>query len=114
MAKIEGKSATYSDNPNNEQKAELALLADLQQATEPFFKGLPQAGATRQHADVVLLQSRDVQLGLIGKGYQNYDVCDNELIDPKIKAEDRQEKFASCAWLSIASFGRATIWNTLP
>ena len=96
MAKIEGKSATYSDNPNNEQKAELALLADLQQATEPFFKGLPQAGATRQHADVVLLQSRDVQLGLIGKGYQNYDVCDNELIDPKIKAEDRQEKFQLC------------------
>jgi len=75
MGQIEGKPVTFVDNSNNEQKAELALLADLQQATEPFFKGLPEAGATRQHADVVLLQSRDVQLGPIGEGYQNYDMC---------------------------------------
>lgn len=75
MGQIEGKPATFADNPNNEQKAELALLADLQQATQPFFKGLPEARATRQHADVVLLQSRDVQLGPIGNGYQNYDMC---------------------------------------
>ena len=75
MGQIEGKPSTFADNPNNGQKAELALLADLQQATEPFFKGLPEAKATRQHADVVLLQSRDVQLGPIGKGYQNYDMC---------------------------------------
>jgi hypothetical protein len=75
MGQIEGKPSTFTDNPNNEQKAELALLADLQQATQPFFKGLPEAKATRQHADVVLLQSRDVQLGPIGKGYQNYDMC---------------------------------------
>ncbi len=75
MAQIQGKPITYVDDSNNEQKAELALLVDLQQATQPFFKGLPEAGATRQHADVVLLQSRDVQLGAIGAGYQNYDMC---------------------------------------
>ncbi len=75
MGQIEGKPAAFVDNSNNEQKAELALLADLQQATQPFFKGLPEAKATRQRADVVLLQSRDVQLGPIGKGYQNYDMC---------------------------------------
>jgi hypothetical protein len=79
MGQIEGKPPTYVDNPNNEQKAELALLADLQQATEPFFKGLPEAGVTRQRADVVLLQSRDVQLGPIGKGYQDYDMCAGDL-----------------------------------
>ena len=78
MGQIQGKPATFQDNSNNEQKAELALLADLQQATEPFFKGLPEAKATRQHADVVLLQGRDVQLGQIGEGYQDYDMCQGD------------------------------------
>ena len=75
MGQIEGKPVTFVDNSNNEQKAELALLADLQKATEPSVKGQADAGVTRAHADVVLLQSRDVQLGPIGEGYQNYDMC---------------------------------------
>lgn len=75
MGQIEGKPVEFVDNSNNEQKAELALLADLQKATEPSIKGQADAGVTRAHADVVLLQSRDVQLGPIGEGYQNYDMC---------------------------------------
>ena len=46
-------------------KAEFQLLSDLEKAAHP-------------NADVVLLQSRDVELDAMGSGYQDYSACDNE------------------------------------
>ena len=48
-----------------ESKAEFMLLNDLEKAAHP-------------NADVVLLQSRDVELDAMGPGYQDYDVCTGE------------------------------------
>ncbi len=52
-------------------KAEFALLNDLQKASRP-------------NADVVLLQSRDVELDAIGPGYSGYEVCANETEHPDL------------------------------
>jgi len=46
-------------------KAEFTLLNDLEKAAHP-------------NADVVLLQSRDVELDAVGPGYTDYSVCANE------------------------------------
>ena len=46
-------------------KAEFILLNDLEKAARP-------------HADVVLLQSRDVELDAMGPGYTDYSVCAGE------------------------------------
>ena len=62
---MRGKPANISNDSSGRQKAELMLLEELQKASSP-------------HADVVLLQSRDVQLGNIGEGYRNYDVCEGD------------------------------------
>jgi hypothetical protein len=51
-----------------ESKAEFMLLNDLEKAARP-------------NADVVLLQSRDVELDAMGPGYQDYDVCTGEAPD---------------------------------
>ena len=48
-----------------ESKAEFMLLNDLEKAARP-------------NADVVLLQSRDVELDAMGPGYQDYSVCTGE------------------------------------
>jgi hypothetical protein len=55
----------------SKQRAEFMLLDYLQRATRP-------------HADVVLLQSRDVELDAIGPGYSGYEMCADELSRPKI------------------------------
>jgi hypothetical protein len=47
------------------QKAEFALLKDLQESRHP-------------RPDVVLLESRDVELDEMGPGYMSYEMCDNE------------------------------------
>jgi hypothetical protein len=52
-------------------KAEFALLNDLEKASRP-------------NADVVLLQSRDVELDAIGPGYSGYEVCANETDHPDL------------------------------
>ncbi len=52
-------------DPASEQKAEFALLEDLQKAQHP-------------KADVVLLQSRDVELDKIGPAYTGYEVWCND------------------------------------
>lgn len=52
-------------------KAEFALLNDLEKASRP-------------NADVVLLQSRDVELDAIGPGYSGYEVCTNETEHPDL------------------------------
>jgi hypothetical protein len=59
-----------SDEPSS-QKAEFALLKDLQSA--PGFR--PDRAS---RPDVVLLQSRDVELDEMGPGYQGYEMCVNE------------------------------------
>src|SRR5579863_2685192 len=52
-------------------KAEFALLNDLEKAAHP-------------NADVVLLQSRDVELDAMGPGYNDYGVCANETEHPEL------------------------------
>jgi hypothetical protein len=52
-------------------KAEFALLDDLEKASHP-------------NADVVLLQSRDVELDAIGPGYSGYEACANETEHPDL------------------------------
>ncbi len=52
-------------------KAEFALLNDLEKASRP-------------NADVVLLQSRDVELDAIGPGYSGYEVCADETEHPDL------------------------------
>lgn len=54
-----------------ESKAEFALLNDLEKASHP-------------NADVVLLQSRDVELDAMGPGYRDYSVCANETEHPDL------------------------------
>ncbi len=53
-----------SDGPSS-QKAEFALLKDLQESRRP-------------RPDVVLLESRDVELDEMGPGYMSYEMCANE------------------------------------
>ena len=57
-----------SDQP---RKAEFQLLNDLEKAAHP-------------NADVVLLQSRDVELDAMGPGYTDYSVCANETEHPEL------------------------------
>jgi len=54
-----------------ESKVEFALLNDLEKASRP-------------NADVVLLQSRDVELDAMGPGYRDYSVCANETEHPDL------------------------------
>jgi hypothetical protein len=56
---------------DSKSKAEFALLNDLEKASRP-------------NADVVLLQSRDVELDAIGPGYSGYEVCANETEHPDL------------------------------
>ncbi len=51
--------------------AEFVLLKDLEKAAHP-------------NADVVLLQSRDVELDAMGPGYNDYRVCGNETEHPDL------------------------------
>ncbi len=53
------------------RKAEFQLLNDLEKAAHP-------------NADVVLLQSRDVELDAMGPGYTDYSVCANETDHPEL------------------------------
>ncbi len=53
------------------RKAEFQLLNDLEKAAHP-------------NADVVLLQSRDVELDAMGPGYTDYSVCANETEHPEL------------------------------
>ncbi|HVN94476.1 MAG TPA: hypothetical protein VMT38_12305 [Terracidiphilus sp.] len=53
------------------RKAEFILLKDLEKAAHP-------------NADVVLLQSRDVELDAMGPGYTDYSVCANETEHPDL------------------------------
>jgi hypothetical protein len=52
-------------------KVEFTLLNDLEKAAHP-------------NADVVLLQSRDVELDAMGPGYTDYSVCANETEHPEL------------------------------
>jgi hypothetical protein len=52
-------------------KAEFVLLKDLEKAARP-------------NADVVLLQSRDVELDAMGPGYNDYRACANETEHPDL------------------------------
>jgi len=52
-------------------KAEFQLLNDLEKAAHP-------------NADVVLLQSRDVELDAMGPGYTDYSVCADETEHPEL------------------------------
>jgi hypothetical protein len=58
------------EDQESRQKAEFALMRDLQKASPP-------------RADVVLLQSRDVELDAIGQGYTGYEMCAGETPDEK-------------------------------
>ncbi|MEI9969886.1 MAG: hypothetical protein WDM87_15150, partial [Terracidiphilus sp.] len=53
------------------RKVEFQLLNDLEKAAHP-------------NADVVLLQSRDVELDAMGPGYTDYSVCANETEHPEL------------------------------
>ena len=53
------------------RKAEFQLLNDLEKAAHP-------------NADVVLLQSRDVELDAMGPGYTDYSACANETEHPEL------------------------------
>lgn len=53
------------------QKAAFALLEDLRNASQP-------------RADVVLLQSRDIELNAIGTGYTGYEMCQDETENPSL------------------------------
>ncbi len=59
------------DKRDQASKAEFMLLNDLERAAHP-------------NADVVLLQSRDVELDAMGPGYQDYSVCANETEHPEL------------------------------
>ncbi len=59
------------DKRDQASKAEFTLLNDLERAAHP-------------NADVVLLQSRDVELDAMGPGYQDYSVCANETEHPEL------------------------------
>ncbi|MGO9324373.1 MAG: hypothetical protein ACLP07_07420 [Terracidiphilus sp.] len=72
MAQLGQSSTTLSIAGTDPQsKAEFALLNDLEKASRP-------------NADVVLLQSRDVELDAIGPGYSGYEVCANETEHPDL------------------------------
>jgi hypothetical protein len=62
------------------QKAEFALLEDLQQAARVSRLVRTDRGS---RPDVVLLQSRDVELDEMGPGYQGYEMCVNETVPEK-------------------------------
>jgi hypothetical protein len=62
------------------QKAEFALLEDLQQAARVSRLVKTDRGS---RPDVVLLQSRDVELDEMGPGYQGYEMCVNETVPEK-------------------------------
>ena len=72
MAQL-GKSPTTPSIAGTDpaSKAEFALLNDLEKASRP-------------NADVVLLQSRDVELDAIGPGYSGYEVCADETDHPDL------------------------------
>ncbi len=59
------------DKRDQASKAEFTLLNDLERAARP-------------NADVVLLQSRDVELDAMGPGYQDYSACANETEHPEL------------------------------
>jgi hypothetical protein len=59
------------DKRDQASKAEFMLLNDLERAAHP-------------NADVVLLQSRDVELDAMGPGYQDYSACANETDHPQL------------------------------
>ena len=72
MAQLQNASTPLSIvGSDPESKAEFALLNDLEKASRP-------------NADVVLLQSRDVELDAIGPGYSGYEVCANETEHPDL------------------------------
>jgi hypothetical protein len=58
-------SGFHGTTTTSSQEAEFALLKDLQESRRP-------------RPDVVLLQSRDVELDQMGSGYMGYEMCDNE------------------------------------
>jgi hypothetical protein len=60
-----------TDKRDQASKAEFMLLNDLERAAHP-------------NADVVLLQSRDVELDAMGPGYQDYSACANETEHPEL------------------------------
>ncbi len=72
MAQLQHSSTPLSIvGLDSASKAEFALLNDLEKASRP-------------NADVVLLQSRDVELDAIGPGYSGYEVCANETEHPNL------------------------------
>jgi hypothetical protein len=72
MAQLGQSSITLSIvGTDPASKAEFALLDDLEKASRP-------------NADVVLLQSRDVELDAMGPGYRDYSVCANETEHPDL------------------------------
>ena len=72
MAQLQHSSTPISIvGSDPKSKAEFALLNDLEKASRP-------------NADVVLLQSRDVELDAIGPGYSGYEVCANETDHPDL------------------------------
>ena len=72
MTQLGQSSTTLSIVGSDPQsKAEFALLNDLEKASRP-------------NADVVLLQSRDVELDAIGPGYSGYEVCADETEHPDL------------------------------
>lgn len=77
MAQLQQSPTAPSPTPpsiagsDSGSKAEFALLNDLEKASRP-------------NADVVLLQSRDVELDAIGPGYSGYEVCADETEHPDL------------------------------
>ncbi len=77
MAKLQNAPAAPTpvarnvDKRDQASKAEFMLLNDLERASHP-------------NADVVLLQSRDVELDAMGPGYQDYSACANETEHPQL------------------------------
>jgi hypothetical protein len=72
MAQLQHSSTPLSiAGSDPASKAEFALLNDLEKASRP-------------NADVVLLQSRDVELDAIGPGYSGYEVCADETEHPDL------------------------------
>lgn len=75
---------TLELDPEFKQKAEFALLRDLQKSLKT---GKP---------DLVLLQSRDVELDAIGKGFTDYSMCDGEKTDPTKNGRTPEQNYELC------------------
>ena len=85
MAKLQPASASQTNvgtSLTNNQNAAFADLDTLHKAEFALLQDLQKS--SRPKADVVLLQSRDVELDEIGPGYSGYEACAGEKEHPDL------------------------------